>query len=71
MRYLLEARHCTGKSNFKENCWKGEAKNLVNLEFESFRIKMDDEQYYDVLMLAQISCSLPGIHSIEKYIDLL
>lgn len=31
----------------------GEAKNLVNLEFDSFRIKLDDEQYYDVLMLAQ------------------
>ncbi len=31
----------------------GSAKNIVNLEFESFRVKIDNEQYYDVLMLAQ------------------
>ena len=42
-----------GKIIMKKKLELGAAKNIVNLEFESFRVKIDNEQYYDVLMLAQ------------------
>ena len=45
----------------------GEAKNLVNLEFDSFRIKIDDEQYYDILMLAQNSILSARNSQYRKY----
>lgn len=53
MRYLLKPVSAIGKAILRKKIEIGEAKNLVNLEFESFRIKVDDEQYYDILMLAQ------------------
>lgn len=53
MRYLVKPVTALGKAILRKTVQAGEAKNLINLEFESFRIKMDDEQYYDVLMLAQ------------------
>lgn len=53
MRYLLKPVSGLGKILLRKRMEPGMAKNLVNLEFESFRIKLDNEQYYDVLMLAQ------------------
>lgn len=53
LRYLLKPVSGFGKVILKKKLELGSAKNIVNLEFESFRLKIDNEQYYDVLMLAQ------------------
>lgn len=53
LRYILKPVSGFGKIIMKKKLELGSAKNIVNLEFESFHIKIDDEQYYDVLMLAQ------------------
>lgn len=53
MRYLLKPVSGIGKIVMKKRPSEGEAKNMINLEFETLRLKLDDEQYFDVLMLAQ------------------
>ena len=71
MRYLLKPVTALGKAILRKTVSVGEAKNLINLEFESFRIKMDDEQYFDVLMLAQNFMFAARSSQYRKYRPLL
>ena len=53
LRYLLKPVSGTGRVVLNKKPQPGAPQHVVNVEFDGFNLKLDNEQYYAVLMLAQ------------------